>query len=285
MTINPWDRGALCAEAWERQTGLEIGGAAQVVVALLDGRRIQGRLPKFSPQMPDIVIEPDPEQREKLRSPRLRAEEIAYVGFVRGTDAMPPIPSHYERWRVRVAGGEEVLVHAAPQSVSNALGFLARPAEERFRAVYFYRHGVSARERDAPLGAMLVSAGVLGKSALDHGVAKQSEARNVPIGQILIEQRKLDKETVDEAAELQKRKRMRLGEVLQEAGLVSAADIDAALAEQKKRKGKRLGEMLVELGYLQERDLAMTLAVKFDLPFVNLDEVAINPEAGQLAGR
>jgi type II secretory ATPase GspE/PulE/Tfp pilus assembly ATPase PilB-like protein len=279
----------LQAEAWERQTGtgtsVEIGGAAQVMVALLDGRRILGRLPKFSPQMPDVVIEPDPDQRPPLRSPRLRAEEIAYIGFVRGNEAMPPIPGHYERWRVRVAGGEEVLVHAAPQSVSHPLGFLGRPAEERFRAIFFYRHGVSARERDAPLGAMLVSAGVLGKGALDHGVAKQTEGRNVPIGQILIEQQKLDKETVDEAAELQKRKRMRLGEVLQEAGLVSAADIESALSEQKKRKGKRLGEVLVDLGYLKERDLAITLALKFDLPFINLDEVAINPEAGQLAGR
>jgi type II secretory ATPase GspE/PulE/Tfp pilus assembly ATPase PilB-like protein len=285
LRINPWDRGVLMAEAWERQTGLEIGGAAQVVAALLDGRRISGKVAKFSPQMPDLMIELDPDQKDKLKSPRLRAEELAYIGFVRGNEAMAPVPTGYERWRVRVAGGEELIVHAAPQHVSNALGFLARPELDRFRAIYFYRHGVSARERDAPLGAMLVSAGVLNRGALEQGIAAQSEGRNVPIGQILVEQQKIDKETIDEAAELQKRKRMRLGEVLQEAGLVSALDIEAALAEQKKRKGKRLGEVLVDLGFLKERDLAVTLALKFDLPFVNLDEVAINPEAGHIAGR
>src|SRR5688572_30286097 len=84
LRINPWDKGVLQAEAWDRQTGLEVGGVAHVVVALLDGRRVQGKLPKFSPQMPDVVIEPDPDQRERLKSPRLRAEEIAYLGFLRG---------------------------------------------------------------------------------------------------------------------------------------------------------------------------------------------------------
>jgi type II secretory ATPase GspE/PulE/Tfp pilus assembly ATPase PilB-like protein len=36
---------------------------------------------------------------------------------------------------------------------------------------------------------------------------------------------------------------------------------------------------------LRERDLAVTLAAKFDLPLINLDEVAINPEATALVGR
>jgi type II secretory ATPase GspE/PulE/Tfp pilus assembly ATPase PilB-like protein len=287
LRINRADAGVLrAAEGWEGQAGVEVGGPALVTIAFLDGRRVNGKLAKFSPQLPDLLLELDPSQREKLKSPRLRAEELAYIAFQRGVEPMPAVPTQHERWRVRVAGGEELCVHAAPQSVSSPLGFLARPvSDERFRAIYFYRHGVSARERDAPLGAMLVSAGVLGKTALEQGIAAQSAGRNVPIGQILIEQKKLDKDTVDEAAELQKRKRLRLGEVLQEAGLVSAQDIEQALAEQKKRKGKRLGEVLVDMGFLQERDLALTLSVKFDLPFVNLDEVALNPDAAALAGR
>ena len=112
-------------------------------------------------------------------------------------------------------------VHSeGPERLQPARLSLTACPDERYRAVYFYRHGVSARERDAPLGAMLVSSGVLGKGALEQGIAAQTEGRNAPIGQILVEQKKLDKDTVDEAAELQKRKRMRLGEVLQEAGLV-----------------------------------------------------------------
>ena len=239
MSTNPWDAGVLRSEAWDAHAGIDVALPAAVTVALLDGRRVIGRLGKFSPQMPDLLLDVDPGSKDKLRSPRLRGEELAYIAFHHSSEPPPPVPSSFERWRVRVAGGEEVAVHAASQSVSSPLGFLARPAaDERYRAIYFYRHGVSARERDAPLGAMLVSSGVLGKGALEQGIAAQTEGRNVPIGQILVEQKKLDKDTVDEAAELQKRKRLRLGEVLQEAGLVSAADIEQALAEQKKRKGQ-----------------------------------------------
>ena len=48
---------------------------------------------------------------------------------------------------------------------------------------------------------------------------------------------------------------------------------------------KTCGEMLVEMGILREHDLSATLAHKFDLPLVNLDEVAINADATALVGK
>ena len=95
----------------------------------------------------------------------------------------------------------------------------------------------------------------------------------------------VDREAVNEAAELQSRKRLRIGEVPVEAGLLTRADIERALAEQQKRKGKRIGEVMVELGLLRETDLARTLDAKFDIPFVDLNDVAINPDAARLAGK
>jgi len=72
---------------------------------------------------------------------------------------------------------------------------------------------------------------------------------------------------------------LRLGEVLVEAGLVSKADVEAALIEQRLRKGKRLGEVLVELGLLTEERLAKTLSNKFRLAFIDLDACTLNPQA------
>ena len=253
----------------------------------MDGRRRTGVLSRFTPSMTDLALEGEPvKPGERPRSTLLRAEALAYIGFHRGAEpASAPEPG-LERYKLTVAGGEQLNVLASPVAVSHPLGFSAYPAgESSFRVLFVYRHGVLTREKDAPLGAMLISAGVLGKGELERGIAAQSAARNVPIGQILVEMKKVDKETIDEAAELQNRKRLRIGQVLVEAGLVSDADIEQALGEQKKRKGKRLGEMLVELGLLRERDLSVTLAAKFDIPFVNLDEVAINPEAAAQVGR
>jgi type II secretory ATPase GspE/PulE/Tfp pilus assembly ATPase PilB-like protein len=232
--------------------------------------------------MTDIVLEAEaqPSERDKPKNTVVRAEDVAYIAFHRRSESPPPPEPGSEIYKVHVAGGEQLLVRTASQGGSS-VGFLAYPvsSEGAYSAYFFYRHGVNAREREVPIGSLLVSSGRLDRSSLVQGLAAQSAGRNVPIGQILVELKKIDKETVDEAAELQKRKRLRIGEVLREAGLVSEKDIEQALDEQRRRKGKRLGEVLVELGLLQERDLALTLAEKFDLPFVNLDEVAINPEA------
>jgi len=257
-----------------------------VTAVSLDGKRRTGVLTRFAPTMTDLALEPEAVRSgERPRGVLLRAESLAYIGFHRTAEPVAPLEG-LERYKLSVVGGEQLTVQAAPSAVSHPLGFTAQPAADSpFRVLFVYRHGVLAREKDAPLGAMLISAGVLGKGELEKGVAAQTAARNAPIGQILIEMKKVDKETIDEAAELQNRKRLRIGQVLVEAGLVTEADIEQALGEQKKRKGKRLGEMLVELGLLRERDLSLTLAAKFDLPFVNLDEVAINPEAAAQVGK
>ena len=89
---------------------------------------------------------------------------------------------------------------------------LPATAESPFRVVFAYSHGVLSREKDAPLGAKLVSAGVLQRGDIDKGVAAQVAERSVPIGQILIEMKKVDRETLDEAAEMQNRKRLRIGQ-------------------------------------------------------------------------
>ncbi|HKU38135.1 MAG TPA: hypothetical protein VJR89_08310, partial [Polyangiales bacterium] len=259
-----------------------------VSVALIDARKQSGRLPRFVASAPDILLESEHPRAdgEKRSGLRLRAEQVSYIGVLRSPDINVSKPANLEPYKVHVAGGERIAVETAA-SLSGSVGFLAFPtaAESPYQLVFFYHHGVNARERDAPLGALLVSSGVLGRSALEEGISAQKSARNVPIGQILVEQKRVDKESVDEAVELQKRKRLRIGDVLKEAGLVSDQDIEHALAEQKKRRGKRLGEVLVELGVLRERDLSATLAHKFDLPFVNLDEVAVNPAAFAVVGR
>jgi CheY-like chemotaxis protein len=56
--------------------------------------------------------------------------------------------------------------------------------------------------------------------------------------------------------------RKRFGEILVEAGVVSAASLTAALAKQK-GSGKRLGEVLEEMGVITERDIAVALSRQF----------------------
>ncbi len=66
------------------------------------------------------------------------------------------------------------------------------------------------------------------------------------------------------------RKRLKIGSILQERGVVDDRQINEA---QRIASGtrKKIGEALVDLGYVLENDIAKALATQFDLEFVDLD--------------
>ena len=78
--------------------------------------------------------------------------------------------------------------------------------------------------------------------------------------------------------------RKRIGEILQEWGVVSEAGIDEAL-EYARGEGVRLGEAMTSLGLAEEEDVTRGLAVQYDMDYIDLDrnvivasEMALLPE-------
>ena len=76
---------------------------------------------------------------------------------------------------------------------------------------------------------------------------------------------------------IQKQRQM-LGELLLERGLISAENLDRALAEQK-RTGEFIGTTLIRLGLLANERLLPVLAEQIGMPYVRLAEATISPEA------
>jgi type II secretory ATPase GspE/PulE/Tfp pilus assembly ATPase PilB-like protein len=249
-----------------------------VTVGLVSGGQRTGRLLRFAAQEPDVTLE-GPERAREI----LPAEKIAFIAWQRrSAEAVArPNADKLVRYKVYAASKRTFVVLAAPPSEAKdgkGVGFYAYPAEPTasYDQLFFYHHGVNARERDEPIGAMLIDAGALGEKALAHAIVTQQQTRARPIGEILVEQRKLSTADVERALAIQERRKLRLGEVLVEAGLAKREDIEAALSEQKNRKGKRLGEVLVDMGIITEATLVKTLAKKFDLTFVDLATCTLN---------
>jgi type IV pilus assembly protein PilB len=71
--------------------------------------------------------------------------------------------------------------------------------------------------------------------------------------------------------------RKRLGDLLQERGLVTGDQVEMALLEQR-RTGKLLGEILLQLGFVIPQGLAAALAEQGGVPFLELAALAIPPE-------
>src|SRR6185295_2093913 len=69
----------------------------------------------------------------------------------------------------------------------------------------------------------------------------------------------------------------RFGDMLVQAGRVSAAQIEECLAEQK-RSGVKLSSLLVAKGYIQENDLLEVLSERCGLDFVHLEGLESIPE-------
>lgn len=71
--------------------------------------------------------------------------------------------------------------------------------------------------------------------------------------------------------------RIRLGDLLVQASLVTPEKVDAALARQKET-GRRLGETLVELGHVSEQEVAQVLSNQLSVPWANLRHIDFSRE-------
>jgi MshEN domain len=69
-----------------------------------------------------------------------------------------------------------------------------------------------------------------------------------------------------------------LGTLVHRAGLLTADQLEAALAEGSET-GRRLGEILIARGLLEERQVASLIAGQKGLPFVELHPDAVDPSA------
>lgn len=73
------------------------------------------------------------------------------------------------------------------------------------------------------------------------------------------------------------RQRLRLGELLIQARLISQAALEEALAEQR-RSGHKLGRILVDLGFVDENELLKFLSGQLRLPLVDLRQLRIRTD-------
>ncbi|MBQ2981138.1 MAG: Flp pilus assembly complex ATPase component TadA [Lachnospiraceae bacterium] len=76
------------------------------------------------------------------------------------------------------------------------------------------------------------------------------------------------------------RQRVRIGDVLVQAGLITEEQLTLALEEQKKKpKGTRIGQTIVDMGYISELDMTLELQKHIDVGFIDLRKIEIDEAA------
>lgn len=74
-------------------------------------------------------------------------------------------------------------------------------------------------------------------------------------------------------------KNLRIGEVLEEKGYVTAEQMTQALAYQKEHREKRVGQILMELGFVTEKQVMEALASKLHLEIVEVSQMNVDLQA------
>ena len=77
------------------------------------------------------------------------------------------------------------------------------------------------------------------------------------------------------------RQKIRLGDLLIQAELITQAQLDNALADQKK-SGRKLGQILVDDGYVKEDQMLQTVSDQLKIPYVDLLHYKYNPDIVRL---
>ncbi|WP_373532484.1 GspE/PulE family protein [Vampirovibrio sp.] len=84
-------------------------------------------------------------------------------------------------------------------------------------------------------------------------------------------------DTVPPAAAASRPARRRIGEILQESGLINEQDLSHALTEAK-QSGQFIGLVLVKAGKITTEQLGQALAVQYGLKYANIVKMPLNPE-------
>lgn len=250
-----------------------------VTVFLMDGSSVVGKVDTFSEAEPELCLGTGGPVSERYPTNR-----IAYIALhANGEATRQSTPADGVAYKIHLHSGELVAVRSERSRTPGSVGFRAFPAVAggRYREYFFFSEAVRLRERDEPIGSMLVSAGALHPEVLEHAIVAQKAHQNTPIGKLLVESLSVSESDLARAVALQKQRNNRLGDLLIEEGLATREQIEGAFSEQQRRKSKRLGEVLLDLDIVSEETLARTLARKFDLEYVDLD--AVEPEAEALA--
>ena len=129
------------------------------------------------------------------------------------------------------------------------------------------------------LGQLLIRQGVLDEDQLAHATSEHKRT-GIPLAKILIRLGMVSEDTLTSilGVQMQSTTKMRIGEMLLAQKYITQEQLDQALEEQKKT-GKRLGRTWVDLKFMPEERLVEILSKQFEVPYVRLENFAIDPEA------
>jgi type II secretory ATPase GspE/PulE/Tfp pilus assembly ATPase PilB-like protein len=253
-----------------------------VILELLDGRREEAALSHaFLPEKNEIKV-------ILGRSGRL------HTFFLNKLCCISIIPKNDITFADRVFNYEEVITLTGKHyriavldnyKAQNGFFGLSTDIGVEHKLIFFPHTGIKVRREERPIGDMLKANGLITDFAIEKTLEEQKTLREKRLGEIISVENDINQKTIDKTIENAYKEgkvtaRMKVGDILIEAGLVTKEQVENAITFQEVGKRKKIGALLIEKGLISEEQLLNVLAVKFFLRFINLDTIA--PKKGVL---
>jgi type II secretory ATPase GspE/PulE/Tfp pilus assembly ATPase PilB-like protein len=246
-----------------------------IILELMDGRTEEAKLVRdFLPQENEIRV-------ERIKSGLFHAYSLTKVCCVlmRPEDHPITFPDREHALEEVILTTDKHYLVAVPKDQQTPNGFygLSTDVSSPHKLIFFTNRGVKARRQERCVGEILEEKGLVSRFSIDKALGEQKKLRERRIGDILSEKYDLPRASIESVIDKAQKDgkitpRMKVGDILVEAGLLSQEDIEAALSNQEVGKRKKIGALLIEGGMITERQLLAALAVKFRMPFIDLDE-------------
>jgi len=165
-------------------------------------------------------------------------------------------------------------------------GFISVSIEKESvcKYVFFTFRCVRLRRQFNPIGEILEDSGAISKKDVYNALVEQKRLKERRVGEIISEQENVPQETIEETiGRMIKAKKMsphaKIGEILIAAALVTAEQVEQALASQAKGKKIPLGALLIENGLVTEEEVLRALATKFRLTYFDFEDFTLDDKA------
>ena len=253
-----------------------------IILELMNGRRFEATLAKpFRPEDNDVdVLIEHTREMQKFLFP-----EICCILMKSHQNWMFLFQNDTLQEEVTTFTGKTYHVHVS-ETQPYAPNFFGLTVKEDtpHRLVFFTASGVKIRCQTRGIGEILQAKGVISPDSIQKALEEQKNLKKRLVGEIIADNVNLPQDDIENILAEAKKSgkiplRVRVGEILIAAGLVTQEQIDTALQDQDGDRKKKIGELLVERGFITEDQLLVALAAKFRLQMVDVATIVPNMKA------
>ena len=211
--------------------------------------------------------------------------EVCCIQLKEDPDLQNTMRKAHDLMEIETLAGFQHLVRVAKnQPYQNGFYGSYLDLDNPYRSAFFTNLGVKSRRQLNFLGTILEEQGMVSRETLQEVIQDYNNIKKKRIGETIAQRHNVDQGKIETIIrKMQKAGKIpstaRVGDILIASKLVTREQLDDAVAQQVKEKNKKIGALLIEQNHITADQLLTALAIKFQLDFVNLDDIEPTNEA------